>query len=129
MYSRLDRAHRAMPVVLGSATLLSVGALIAWDVNPAIFPAKAHDILAAIPLVLIAISYLVYQTAHRPPAKEFAKAMLLAIAFLFWAANQMWPDLPQATLFWSLLAGQQVHQTNRSVKFTGRKTAAAYKAH
>jgi hypothetical protein len=99
MYSRLDRAHRAMPVVLGSATLLSVGALIAWDVNPAIFPAKAHDILAAIPLVLIAISYLVYQTAHRPPAKEFAKAMLLAIAFLFWAANQMWPDLPQATLF------------------------------
>jgi hypothetical protein len=99
MYSRLGRTHRAIPVLLGSVTLLTVGTLIVWDVNPALFPARAHNVLAAIPLVLIAISYLVYQTAHRPPAKEFAKAMLLAIAFLFWAANQLWPDLPQATLF------------------------------
>jgi len=30
---------------------------------------------------------------------EFLKAILLAVAFLFWAANQFWPDLPQATLF------------------------------
>jgi hypothetical protein len=27
------------------------------------------------------------------------KAILLAVAFLFWAANQLWPELPQATLF------------------------------
>jgi hypothetical protein len=24
---------------------------------------------------------------------------MLAVAFLFWAANQLWPDLRQATLF------------------------------
>jgi hypothetical protein len=30
---------------------------------------------------------------------EFVKAVLLAMAFLFWAANQFWPDLRQATLF------------------------------
>ena len=24
---------------------------------------------------------------------------MLAAAFLFWAANQFWPDVPQATLF------------------------------
>ncbi len=30
---------------------------------------------------------------------ELAKAILLAAAFLFWAANQFWPNLPQATLF------------------------------
>ncbi len=24
---------------------------------------------------------------------------MLAVAFLFWAANQLWPNLPQATLF------------------------------
>ena len=24
---------------------------------------------------------------------------MLAVAFLFWAANQLWSDLPQATLF------------------------------
>jgi hypothetical protein len=99
MYSRLGRAHRVVPVVLGSVTLLTVGTLVVWDLDPALFPARAHDILAAIPLVLIAISYLVYQTAHRPPAQEFAKAILLAIAFLFWAANQLWPNSPQATLF------------------------------
>ena len=30
---------------------------------------------------------------------EMVKAVMLALAFLFWAANQLWPDLPQATLF------------------------------
>ncbi|MGB8028666.1 MAG: hypothetical protein WCF30_03285 [Terracidiphilus sp.] len=30
---------------------------------------------------------------------EFLKAIMLAVAFLFWAANQFWPDSPQATLF------------------------------
>jgi hypothetical protein len=48
---------------------------------------------------MIAIAYLLYQRARRPAAKEFVKTIMLAIAFLFWAANQLWPDLPQATLF------------------------------
>jgi hypothetical protein len=99
MYKRLDRAHRAIPLVLGLATLINVGVLLAWDVDPQFFPARAHDFLAAFPLAMIAIAYLLYQSAHRPAAKEFAKAMVLAVAFLFWAANQLWPDLPQATLF------------------------------
>jgi hypothetical protein len=30
---------------------------------------------------------------------EFLKAVMLAVAFLFWGANQLWPNLPQATLF------------------------------
>jgi hypothetical protein len=34
MYKRLDRAHRAMPLVLGVVTLVSLGVLLAWDVNP-----------------------------------------------------------------------------------------------
>ena len=99
MYKRLDRAHRAMSLVLGVLTLISLGVLLAWDVNPKFFPARAHGFLAAFPLAMIAIAYLLYQSAHRPSAKEFIKAMILAVAFLFWAANQLWPDLPQATLF------------------------------
>jgi hypothetical protein len=47
---------------------------------------------------MIAIAYLVYQAAHRPARKELFKAILLAIAFLFWSANQLWPNLPLATL-------------------------------
>jgi hypothetical protein len=30
MYKRLDRAHRAIPLVLGVVTLISVGVLLAW---------------------------------------------------------------------------------------------------
>jgi hypothetical protein len=48
---------------------------------------------------MIAFAYLVYQSAHRPARMEVVKAVLLAVAFLFWAANQFWPDLSQATLF------------------------------
>ena len=99
MYKRLDRANRAMSLVLGVLTLVSLGLLLAWNVNPKFFPIRAHGFLAAFPLAMIAISYLLYQSARRPSAKEFLKAMMLAVAFLFWAANQLWPDLPQATLF------------------------------
>lgn len=99
MYGRLDRVHRALPVILGVVTLAGVGVLLAWDVKPGLFPGRAHDVLAAFPLLMIAFAYLVYQSAHRPPFAELVKASLLAAAFLFWAANQYWPALRQATLF------------------------------
>ena len=99
MYTRLDRAHRALPVVLGSITLASVGVLLIWDDFPQLFPARSHDVLAAFSLTMIAIAYLAYQAALRPVREEFVKAIVLALAFLFWAANQLWPDLHQATLF------------------------------
>jgi hypothetical protein len=99
MYPRLDRVHRAIPVALGALTLVSVLVLFLWDAFPERFPARAHDVLGAFPLAIIAIAYIVYQTAHRPARLEFLKAVMLAVAFLFWAANQLWPSLPQATLF------------------------------
>jgi len=99
MYIRLKRAHRTLPVILGVVTLASVGVLFAWDAFPRLFPAKAHDFLAAFPLAMIAFAYVVYQAAHRPARMEVVKAIMLAAAFLFWAANQLWPDLRQATLF------------------------------
>jgi hypothetical protein len=79
--------------------LAGVGALLTWDAFPRLFPVNAHNFLAAFPLAMIALAYLVYQAAHRPARPEVVKAILLAIAFLFWAANQLWPGLPQATLF------------------------------
>ena len=99
MYTRLDRAHRTVAVILGVITLAGVVALLVWDVQPGLFPANAHNVLGAFPLAMIALAYLVYQSAHRPPLMEWLKAILLAVAFLFWAANQLWPNLPQATLF------------------------------
>ncbi len=99
MYNRLDRAHRALPVILGVVTLAGVGVLLVWDAAPRLFPAGSHALLASFSLTMIAIAYLVYQVVHRPTGLEFAKAAMLAVAFLFWAANQLWPDLPRATLF------------------------------
>lgn len=99
MYIRLDRAHRALPVILGIVSLASVVLLLVWDVAPKLFPSRAHDVLGAFPLAMIAIAYLAYQAAHRPAPLEVFKAVLLAIAFLFWAANQLWPDIPQSMLF------------------------------
>src|SRR5579872_6428387 len=98
MRARLDRAHRAMPVILGTMTLILVVVLLVWDAFPKLFPPSAHDSLGALPLALIAVAYLVYETVRRPGRAELLKSVLLAIAFLLWAANQYWPDIPQATL-------------------------------
>jgi hypothetical protein len=83
---------------MGVVTLASVGLLFMWDAWPLLFPPRAHDLLGALPLGLIAAAYIVYQTIRRPAPKELLKAIMLASAFLFWAANQFWPELPQATL-------------------------------
>lgn len=99
MYSRLDSAHRAIPVICGVITLVSCVGLLIWDTVPKRFPVHAHDQLGAFPLAMIAVAYIAYQIAHRPPLREFLKAIMLALAFLFWAANQLWPDYHLSTLF------------------------------
>jgi hypothetical protein len=97
MYFRLPRSYRVLPVFLGALTLVDVLVLFVWDAFPGLFPVRSHDFLA--------VAYLIYQIAHRPPWKEMAKAVMLAAAFLFWAANQLWPALPQATLFNDIAIG------------------------
>lgn len=85
--------------MLGTLTLGSVVLLLTWDAVPRIFPAGAHDALGALPLALIAVAYLVHQFIRQPTRMELIKAVALAAAFLFWAANQLWPDRPAAVLF------------------------------
>ncbi len=83
---------------LGVVKLASVVVLFVWDAVPDRFPARTHDFIGAFSLAMIAVAYLVYQAAHRPPPKELAKAIMLAVAFLFWAGNQLWPNSKWATL-------------------------------
>jgi hypothetical protein len=94
-----ERRYEIMPVLLAWVTVVFVLALLLWDVFPRAFPLKAHDLLGALPLGSIALTYLLYQALRRPSTGELVKATLLAGAFLFWAANQFWPNSKSATLF------------------------------
>jgi len=85
--------------MLGVVTLAGTGLLLLWDILPGLFPVGAHDFLAAFPLALIACACLIYQVVRRSARMEVVQAIFLASAFLFWAANQFWPTLRQATLF------------------------------
>jgi hypothetical protein len=91
--------------VLGVITLASVLVLFLWDALPGRFPTRAHDVLGALPLALIAVTYLIYQSIRRPGPAELLKAVLLAIAFLLWAANQFWPEASRAILYNDLAIG------------------------
>jgi hypothetical protein len=91
-------ASRALALTLGIATLLSAVVLLVWNVAPDRFPVRAHDLLGALPLAVIAVACLAHQATRPSGWRDKLKAVLLAAAFLFWAGNQLWPDSPRATL-------------------------------
>ena len=95
VYSRLQRT---LPASAGVLALLSVGALLICDASPRHFPANVHDTLATLPLVLAAIAFLLLQAVRRARLAEWAKATILAVAFLFWGASQIWEDRAIAML-------------------------------
>jgi hypothetical protein len=97
MSTLVKSLHRRLSIVIGLSALASVLALLGWELMPSFFPPHAHAVLGALPLALIAFSYLAHQVHLRPKPKESIKAILLAAAFFLWAANQLWPDLPLAT--------------------------------
>jgi RsiW-degrading membrane proteinase PrsW (M82 family) len=105
VHTASDRARSLVPLVLGIVTLAAVVLLFAEDAVPRLLPAGSHEVLAAFSLAMIACAYMVFQLAHHRPLGELVKTILLAAAFLFWAANQLWPNLPQASLFNDIAIG------------------------
>ncbi|HXX69288.1 MAG TPA: hypothetical protein VEK07_19040 [Polyangiaceae bacterium] len=87
-----------MSIALGVVGTLALAPLVLWDVRPELFPATAHALLGTIPLATIALLYVLHQHLRRAGRGELARAALVAAAFLFWAANQLWADRPMATL-------------------------------
>ena len=105
MHTASDRARRVVPLVLGIVTLAGVALLFVEDARPLLLPAGSHDVLAAFSLAMIALAYMVFQLLQRRPRAELVKTILLAAAFLFWAANQFWPNLPRASLYNDIAIG------------------------
>jgi hypothetical protein len=81
---------------MGVITLIGIVLLFAWDADGKLFSIQAHAALEAFSLAGIAFAYLLYQSALRPQPAEWVKTIMLVAAFLFWAANQVWPDPKQA---------------------------------
>src|SRR5581483_6993677 len=100
-----EHVMRGLAVALGALTLVSVIVLLVWDATPASFPASAHLILGAVPLALIAVSYLLYQVDLRPSRGQLVRALILALAFVCWAENQFLGDGRLSTLFNDLAIG------------------------
>lgn len=97
--------RKTVSLSLGVLTLVAVVLLLAQDAAPRHFLMARHQVLAALSLAMIAVAYLSFRVRRRAAAPELAKAILLASAFLFWAANQYWPGLPQAGLFNDIAIG------------------------
>ncbi len=96
---------RVLALILGVVALAGAVLLLILDVEPSLFPRASHGILAAFALTAIALACLIFQLTRGPAPMEMAKGILLAGAFLFWAANQFWPDWPQAGLFNDIAIG------------------------
>jgi hypothetical protein len=92
------RALARVALALGVLTLATAALLLVWNLAPGRFPARAHDILGALPLAVVALAALAHQASRPSSWRELLKAGLLAAAFLFWAGNQLWPEHPRALL-------------------------------
>ncbi len=79
--------------------------LLVGDAAPQLFPTRSHDDLAAFSLATIAVAFLAFRLFQGATPVDWVKAVILAAAFLFWAANQYWPRAPQATLFNDIAIG------------------------
>ncbi len=97
----MDRRWRSLSLALAALTFASAVALIVWNIVPGFFPlqANAHDLLGALPLSLVAVAYTVHVAVRGASPYDLMRALILAAAFLFWAANQYWPDAPLARLW------------------------------
>jgi hypothetical protein len=92
-----------LPALLATAALLLLIPLVAWNLAPARFAARAHDHLAPLPLAFISIAQFLGQLGQRPGRRQVLQAAMLSTGFLLWAATQLWPDAPRA-LVWNDVA-------------------------
>ncbi len=85
--------QKVLRSVTAALMLLSVAALLLCDATPGLFPAKVHWAVAPLSLGLTAVSILLFYVARGASVAEWAKAIIVALAFLFWAANQLCTDV------------------------------------
>ena len=77
-------------LLLAFAVVSSV-ALLALDVSQGFREGDARRVVSALPLIAIALACLAFHATWTPEPLDLLKRVLLSAAFLFWAANQLFP--------------------------------------
>ncbi len=76
--------------LVGVALILSL-VLLVLDAWAGFRESDARRFVSAIPLIAIALACLAFQSTSKPEPLDLLKRLLLSAAFLFWAANQLFP--------------------------------------
>jgi|SRR5580658_1519876 hypothetical protein len=92
MFAASSSLQRRLRSVTAALMVLSVAGLLVGDAVPDLLPAQVHGALAPLSLGLTAVAVLLFYVARRASPAEWAKALIVVLAFLFWAANQLCAD-------------------------------------
>ncbi|MGZ4316505.1 MAG: hypothetical protein ACXVRS_11840 [Gaiellaceae bacterium] len=82
---------RAVTILLLVVALASSVVLLGLDTLQGFRESDARRVVSALPLVAIALACLAFHATWTPEPLALLKRVLLSAAFLFWAANQLFP--------------------------------------
>jgi hypothetical protein len=82
---------RVVTVLLLAVALASSAVLLSLDVSQGFREGEARRVVSALPLIAIALACLAFHATWTPRPLDLLKRVLLSAAFLFWAANQLFP--------------------------------------
>jgi hypothetical protein len=77
-------------LLLAFAVVSSV-VLLVLDASRGFREGDARRVVSALPLIAIALACLAFHATWTPQPLDLLKRVLLSAAFLFWAANQLFP--------------------------------------
>jgi hypothetical protein len=78
--------------LLLALAVVSSAALLALDASRGFREGDARRVVSALPLIAIALACLAFHATWTPEPLDLLKRVLLSAAFLFWAANQLFPS-------------------------------------
>jgi hypothetical protein len=82
---------RIVTAFLLTLALTSSVLLLGLDVSGGFRESDARRVISALPLIAIALACLAFHATWTPEPLDLLKRVLLSAAFLFWAANQLFP--------------------------------------
>jgi hypothetical protein len=82
---------RIVTALLLTVALASSVLLLGLDVSDGFRESDARRVISALPLIAIALACLAFHATWTPEPVDLLKRVLLSAAFLFWAANQLFP--------------------------------------